>query len=1138
VALLVLVAWFAPAIVANTGLRNRFARQALADVRGSVEVGGASFGWFSPIELRDVTLTDEADRTVARVPKITSDKSLLDLVRNHTEPGAFTLENPTLALVCEPNTTNLETALAAYLKDDGTPPAPTRTPVSVRVVGGTLTLTEAETGKTTTIEDISAAVTIPADRSEPVTVKLTSATGKLDAEASVGASGSAKVICSDLPLETFGPLLKRADPGLKLAGLATTDLKVSWGATVTVSGTAGVKHLALSAPWLNGDTLALDSAALPLDVELAGRVVRVRKFDLTCDAGTLSGSGTFDPDEPTEKLFARAGVTVSATVDLARLAAKLPKLLRIKDGTELREGRLVVTLGSRADGAGVVWEGKLNASALKAVRAGQALAWDQPLNLEFVGRYASGQLPTFDKLVCTSDFVAVNARVTPETVQAAANVYLHRLGARLAQFIDLGGTTLDGEAGAQLVGRREPSGTFRVEGSVALTNFALTDRAGKGLKEPALKFQVSATGKAPANGPVELATATVSLTANGDELDVALLEPVSDVRKLASGSVDVRVSGDLARWKARAGAVAALPPYPMSGTFLVQGHAKLTPERITVDRLTAGFTNLKFRGAGLNLDEPTVRAVGDLTFTRATGTATVAKLAVTSAPLSVTDGTLTFEPLKTEIAIGGGGQCVVDLNRLGATLKLFADPRGPDAFTGRGSGPLRFRYAGDVTAFGGALDVTNFAYGPKDKPVWVEPTVRFEIDGTYTDSADAVALAVAKVERPGLVLDAKGAVTKITTARELNFTGEARYDWAKLTPLVRDLVGGTFAATGSGTRNFAVNGRLTALPAARTPDLNGGAAVPIAPVVPAANPAAAAGGSETLAGLNGNAALGWETIKAYGFDVGAGDLKATMAKGVATVAPITATFCGGKVTLAPTVKLDTAPGTVVLAKGPFVERAKLTPQATAGAIGYALPAFAHAGEAEGEVSATMAENRIPLGDFTGANVKFTLVIHKAAVGASPLAAELANLLGAKNTTMTLATEESVPVQVANGRVKHENFAFKVSGTTLRTSGSVGFDDTLDLVVDVPLPKDLPVLKNNPLMQKAVAGKVVKVPVKGTLAKPQIDAKAFERGVLALARESAKDVGKEALDKELNKLFPGMPAPKSGGGLPFPFGPKP
>ena len=172
------------------------------------------------------------------------------------------------------------------------------------------------------------------------------------------------------------------------------------------------------------------------------------------------------------------------------------------------------------------------------------------------------------------------------------------------------------------------------------------------------------------------------------------------------------------------------------------------------------------------------------------------------------------------------------------------------------------------------------------------------------------------------------------------------------------------------------------------------------------------------------------------------------------------------------------------------------------------------------------------------------MIHKATVGVSPVVAEVAKLLGAANTTMTLATETAVPVQVANGRVYHQNFTFKISGTTLHTSGSVGFDDTLDLVVDVPIPKDLPILKNNPLLVKAVAGKVVKVPVKGTLTKPALDPKAFEQAIAALAREGAKDVGKDLLDKELNKLFPGMPAPgtppKPGGGFPFalPFGKKP
>jgi hypothetical protein len=1141
--LLVLGVWFAPAIVAKTGLRNRLAREALADVHGSVEVGDASFGWFSPIELRDVILKDEAGRTVVSVPKITSEKSLFALARNRAEPGTFALENPTIALVCEKNTTTLETALAEYLKE-GTHPAPTRTPVFLRVTGGKITLTETDTGKTASIDDISAQVDVPANRAEPVTVKFTTTTGKLDAEVSIGDSGSVKVVCTALPLETFGPLLKRADPNLKLAGSITTDLQVKWGkdAPLTVAGTASVKQLTLSAPWLNGDALALDSATLPLDLELAGRLVRVRKFDLVCDAGTLSVAGVYDPDQPAEKLFTQAGVSVNAKVDLARLATKLPKLLRVKDGTELREGKLVVTLSSRAAGAGTLWEGRVNTSALKGVRAGQPIAWEQPLNLEFVGRYASGQLPTFDKFVCTSDFLAVNMRSTSETVQAAANVYLHRLGERLAEFINLGGMELGGEASAQLVGRRAPDGAFLAAGGITLKDFALTNHAGKGLKEPALKLQFSATGKAPADGPVALATATLTLTANGDELRLALLEPVSDVKKLTSGSVDVRLSGDIVRWKARAATVAAIPPYEMSGAAVVTGHAKFGADRITVDRLAVGLTNIRFRGAGLNVAEPTMNAVGDFTLTRATNTATIAKLTLTSAPLSVTDGTLTFEPLKDDIAVSGNGQCVTDLNRLGATLKLYTDPRGPDALSGRGTGPLRFRYAGDVTTFGGTLDVTNFTYGPKEKPVWSEPALHIQADGSYTDSADSVALAVAKVERTGLALDAKGAVAKITTTQDVNFNGTIRYDWVKLAPLVRDLVGGNFTATGAGTRPFTLNGQLSP-PGAQTaalppPEPKGGPITLKAPGAPAPKPPTAPTGPGLFTAMNGELALGWETIGAYGFDVGTGELKANMVKGIAPVAPITATFCGGRVTLAPTLKLDTTPGAVVLAKGLLVDHAKLTPKATAGALGYALPAFANAAQAEGEISATIDENRIPLGDFTQANVKCTLIIYKATVGASPVVAELANLLGAKNTTMTLANEQSVPVQVANGRVYHQNFAFRVSGTALHSSGSVGFDDTVDLVLDVPLPKDLPALKNNPLLVKAVAGKVIKVPVKGTLSKPVIDAKAFERAVVALARDSAKEVGKEALDRELNKLFPGMPAPKSGGGLPLPFGPKP
>ena len=224
----------------------------------------------------------------------------------------------------------------------------------------------------------------------------------------------------------------------------------------------------------------------------------------------------------------------------------------------------------------------------------------------------------------------------------------------------------------------------------------------------------------------------------------------------------------------------------------------------------------------------------------------------------------------------------------------------------------------------------------------------------------------------------------------------------------------------------------------------------------------------------------------------------------------------------------------------IVEHAKLTPAVCASALGYALPPIANAGKAEGEISIRLGNNRIPFADTSKANVKGQLYIHKATVSPGPVVSEIAKLLGADSVSMTLANESIVPVRVENGRVHHQNFTMKLGGYTVTTSGSVGFDNTLDLIADVPIPGSLPGIKNSPLIAKALAGKRVKVPIKGTLSKPALDPKLFQVAVARLVQDAAKGVGKELLNKELEKLFPGMPAPGSkppGGGL-FPFPPIP
>jgi translocation and assembly module TamB len=100
---------------------------------------------------------------------------------------------------------------------------------------------------------------------------------------------------------------------------------------------------------------------------------------------------------------------------------------------------------------------------------------------------------------------------------------------------------------------------------------------------------------------------------------------------------------------------------------------------------------------------------------------------------------------------------------------------------------------------------------------------------------------------------------------------------------------------------------------------------------------------------------------------------------------------------------------------------------------------------------------------------------------------------------------------------------QIGGHTISTSGSVGFDGTLNLVADVPIPAGL--LKNSPLAAKALANKRVKVPITGTLSQPALDPRQFQASIATVAQDALKDAGKELLNKELEKLFPGMPRPK-------------
>ncbi len=1116
--LLLLLIWFAPTIVARTVLRNALARQVGASLDGTLTIGGASLGWLAPIELREIQLTDPQGRVVAQIPRVTSSKSLIGLIRDRGELGTFTITQPTVDIVCTEQSTNLEEVLRKLLESESTPDT-TRPAVALKITDGTVTLRDDRTGQVGNFHAIEADVTVPAVRTEAITVRLTmNAPQPVEVDVVAGSTGQVKLRTQGLAVESLAPLLRRFDPEMTLAAVLTTDTVVTWSPDhAVIAGTLSAQNLMLTAPWLNGDTLRLASVELPLKATLTGSTVQIEQAQLQSDVGKLTLSGVFDANESLERLFERPDVKLDAKLDLAKLAATLPRLLHIREGTTLEHGTITASVASRATPNGTAWAGNITTSALKAKRSGRTIDWDDPLTVEFVGRVLPGEFPTFEKLICRAEFMSLNAVVTPQEIRAAANLQLDKLAERLADFVDLGGVSLEGEGTAWFVGKREHSGEFKADGGLELKQFAFSNAEGRGLRERALKLQLASTGTVAENGPITITTATLACTAAEDSLHLKLLDPIPDLRELSGGKVDARLGGDLTRWRARVGAAVAIPAnYVIAGNATSHGVIRFHSDLIAVDGFTLGITNARFRGAGLDVDEQTMNAVTDLRIERKTGTTTFDKFTINSAPLSVDKGQLIIRAKQgTPVVVEGGGPAVVGLTRLGKTLKLYTDPRGPDAMHGKGTGPLHFRTSEGVTTFKCSLDIANFALGVKTAPDWEEAALRLEMDGSYTEPTQSLAFRAAKVERPGLAVDAAGSWNNMRSTSDVNLSGNLAYDLAKLSPKLKELLGGNFTATGRGSKPFAIAGSLS-------PESSPKAKQPPGP----------------FANLTATASVGWDSLNAYGFDVGQGELNAKLAKGVARVNRVTATFGGGEVIVHPTFRLDPPPSEVTLYKGMIIDRARLTPEVCASALGYALPTIANSGKAAGEVSLVLDENKFLITDIRNSQAQGKLLIHKATVTAGPIMTELAKLVGADSSTVTLASDSTVPVRFEKGRVYHENFSVTVGRFTITTSGSVGIDGSLDLIADLPLPAELPALRNTPIIAKALAGKRVQIPLKGMLGAPKIDVREFQAAIARLARDATKDAGRDLLNRELEKLFQGMPAPdgppRKGGLLPFPI----
>jgi hypothetical protein len=189
--------------------------------------------------------------------------------------------------------------------------------------------------------------------------------------------------------------------------------------------------------------------------------------------------------------------------------------------------------------------------------------------------------------------------------------------------------------------------------------------------------------------------------------------------------------------------------------------------------------------------------------------------------------------------------------------------------------------------------------------------------------------------------------------------------------------------------------------------------------------------------------------------------------------------------LRPAWAAESGSSEILIHPGKVIDHCQLSPGMCDDVLKFVAPILSKVTRAQGEISIELDNWRLPLEHPEQGELGGRLALHDVEVGPGSFVQSLAEMLHVP-PNIALARESLVRFELIDGRIHHRDLEFSLPGAKIRTSGSVGFDRTLDLLaeVHVQLPEKL---TSQSELARSLSGKTLRVPITGTLAKPRLEA---------------------------------------------------
>ncbi|MEX1224841.1 MAG: hypothetical protein WEA31_09870 [Pirellulales bacterium] len=970
--------------------------------------------------------------------------------------------------------------------------------------------------------------------------------------------GTVEVLLENVEAAALDPAIMRwsnldVDLDGPLNGKLACGVGTQQGMSVTtIEGNLTGANTNLRAPaYLGPNTVRLGQSTLQCAMTLRGSRLEIRQASFDSAAGDVSASGRIDWNLlrnyqwPTTAAgwYALAAeppqadgieeLQLRGQLDVAFLGQQAPTALSLREGVDLQSGTIDILLTIASQDAGRTARGRVGATALKALAGGKQLVWQQPVEVNLEANQTHRGMEV-KRLVLQSDTGVLEASGTVERSTVAGNFDLDRLVSQSSQFVNLGDLKLAGQLDGTFDLRRtlpatnppRPVGSalLTAQGQMQLRNLVADLGAWGVFREP--RATVTLNAVAATEGPrlVSMESLAAEVLAGGDDLKLTLQKPVAMNTPAHYWPWSIALKGRLAKWRERIPQQYLGREWDVDGDGVVTGMVAASRAGVAFQNLHIAATDFVVRGPGVNIREPRIdlRSTGNWSLETGQGQVAASQLQTSTLAMATEGLQFNTQAWQARGAVGARG----DLARLRTWF-------GPQSTIGRWwqDLPTSGEFVADVTLSESVgktrcqwnLVVTNFALLQPVRPpqsaiglvsaagfntmtmqtLFTQPKITWTGVARYDAKTKLFELDQSKLQSQLANFDFAGDMQLATSPPSVNLAGNASYDLGQLATAAG--IGSWLTLTGQGVEPFWVKVDTRA-----------------------------SGTGATSTQATGEAAIAFGGGQWVGLPIGPGKVQVQLTADGITIPTFETTLSEGRVRLGGKIPLySDGPLHLQATPGRVAENVRLTPEACRGWFMYFAPIVAETAQAEGRITLQLDRGIVPLGEPKASDFVGTLAVSQGQVRPGPLAWQLIVLgrqleaiaqrrpLDAVNPQPTNDVALQIPPQnlrfrVAQQRVWHDSMVVTIGDVTVRTTGSVGFDQSLDMVAEMPI---LAKWVERDRVASSLAGQVVRIPIRGTVSQPQIDNQMLQRLAGQMTANAANSIINQELQRQFDRLLP-------------------